>query len=430
MITHPQLGGPLRDPHNQWINQYLNAEVIIRAGGWQPFPEEDQMTARAAELPEATTETPTIPKVKVKVSQNASGAGGVVITSTHPPGSVENIAQFFNSSKLARRVITSGGAGYNLRQTIQRIGTRIPADVWAQAIAAEIISRLGSGNVGEVEMNTVGAGGYLALDNGVYRLVPVECAPINKAMSVIRRRMIDKAGVECNRMVNTAKNQAAAITDQAGLIMQAARVKEAELRQQGDSAPPQWVISNHEPIRMKNGVWHIGFSMKLQLLKFEYSFYPDPDRSTITRKAWPAAPHTPYRFLLWVPLQDHATGQYNNRAIYVDPSFLPIPHVNYESSCMALSDAPTRIQNAGHLAMLVNSFNRCMRTVNLASVLSWASQWDPQLQAAIPPAIRPLVLVSTNNDIAELRAPGIVAPEQSTTATATEGLETWTAQIA
>jgi hypothetical protein len=429
MITHPQLGGPLRDPHNQWINPYINTEVLTRVSEWQPYSEEDQMTARAAELPEATAETPTIPKVKVKVSQNTS-EGGVVITSTHPPGTVENIAQFFNSSKLARRVINSGSAGYNLRDTIRRIGTRIPADVWAQAIAAEIISRLGSGTVGEVEMNTVAAGGYLALDNGVYRLVPVECAPISKAMSVIRRRMIDKAGVECNRIVNTAKNQAAAITDQAGLIMQAARAKEEELRQQGVSAPPQWAIHHHEPIMMTNGLWHIGFRMKLQLLRFEYSFYPDPERRTITRKAWPAAPHTPYRLLLWVPLKDHATGVYNNRAIYVDHHFFTIPHVNYTSSCMGLSDAPPRIQSSDNLAELIISFKRCMQTVNLASVLSWAAYWDPQLQAAIPPAIRPLVLASTDTDIRELRAPGIVAPEQSTTATATEGLETWTAQIA
>lgn len=330
-----------------------------------------------------------VPRVKVKVTDDA--VMGTNIVSSHPPGTLEAVMCHLPSERQRKRVMSNiQYYGNDLRSTINMLRGIIDQTTWAHAIAAEIIGRLSPQPEASVELSCIAQGGYLALNDGVYRLSPVEAAPLTKAMAVIRRRSLEAAKGEADAILGTAKKQAETVVEKAALKMQEANLKLAKVNAEVAAMPPAWAIANRHIIKKAPGCWCIGFNIGIGLRRFEHTFRRDPLNSNLMRKRWWTAKQVPHTvMLLWVPLGDG--GTYNQRAIFCERDYGMLPHISNDGSCMTLASAPERLTTGAHAAILREIIQNCMAVVNLSSLYARYAYWPASIQASVPDAIKPMV---------------------------------------
>lgn len=365
-------------------------------------------------------------KVKVKVKYYAD-AGEYTINSSHPVGSVEHIEQHLPTIKMVSRCKTVREYyGGSLTSIMKRIGNAISTEIWAAAIASEIINRLSQPATGEVEMQAIASGAYFAMDKAIYRLTPVQCLPTNKALSSMRRRIKEQCEAEKAAIIRVAQEQAAAINAQAATrLAEATRIR-TEARQEGQ-APKllPWVFNNHVPARYYGApyIWCYGFVRSFPIHWFEYKWHLVV--GTMRTKRWRAIPQPmPYQCPLWLKV-DNSEGAYNVRNCMVDSNFMPMPHVRHDASCMDIADAPPRINSLDALNAYANSLVRCMQTIELNSLFVQAQNWPKVMQDALPLTIKASVLA---RDWATLVSENTRADDQVDIHDVQETAETWTAR--
>lgn len=346
---------------------------------------------------------PPPPKVKVKLAITQEGI--VRLTSSHPPGLPAQIAQHLPTRRFRDRVENLvNNHGYSLNSCILNTQSVITNEQWANAIAAEIICRLGKAHDAEVELASVSDGGYLAIGNAVYRMTPVEIAPQSKAMRAVRRHTLDKAQMESERLLKQTNEQCASLLATASGNKREAELFLQEAKRTLGQTPPRWAIANPIPIRNKDDVWQVGLTVNITLLAFHYKFEtPRPTTNsphTITLKKWDALPMpNSVPTLIWVPLT--TDGQYNQIQICVDENFHPLPHIRHSGACMSLSAAPKTITDRHALANLRQILTTAMQIADCESLYSHPNSWSPLIQAAIPAAIKPHLLSDNFSRLSE-----------------------------
>jgi hypothetical protein len=381
----------------------------------------ESSVARPVEVPK---------KIKVKITD---GPDGINIACTHPVGASEAVILHLPSSKMVKRASQIASTyGTNIRDIIRRCGDIIPKDAWATAIGSEIICRLGARPTAECEMAAVAGGAYLALDNAVYRLTPVECAPVNKVMSSVRRLVIDKATIEAERIKTEGQAQANKIMELAEQRMRETTVEREKLNKERRNAfmPPQALTREGATLSFDGSSWRVHFLATIKLTHFDYEWLTAHNRDgqgTMKRiKTWAAAEHDPVTVALSVPLADPATGAYYQRAIGVDTRCpYQLPHVKWGGSCLDLGGAPPSLNSLARVHALVGAFAECMRRVQINSLYVAAPYWSLQHQKAIPEIIRTRLM--SNSNLGALQGDEFPATSTRDVNLTTEAAETWTA---
>lgn len=379
--------------------------------------------------PEATLQPVTPPTVKVKVSIRNERAM-VTVDGNIPVGAPINICQHLPTRRMRERVEhLATNYGYNLSTCILNTVATITNEQWANAIASEMIIRAGHGHDASVELSTICDGGYLAIGNAVYRMFPVEIAPQSKAMRAIHHRTIEAARVESDRILKLANEQSASIlTDAATKRLESERLF-AEATRAGQVKPPRWAVDQSIPLRWLGGseLWAVGIVLVFKIQIFEYKFQtPRPSAgaehpNTTTIKRWAALPHDYVRTLVWIPINDK--GEFIQTHVRTDQNFYGLPHIKSSGACMALGSAAP-ITGPISLMHFKASLETAMAIVECNSLYVKPSNWHPNYIAALPPAIRSIMLADS---FAQLGHPSVTTEQiPEVVDNAREANATWT----
>jgi hypothetical protein len=373
---------------------------------------------------EGVAQTSTVPKVKVsiKFADNTPGCHPT-LTVSHDVGHAIDIVQHFHSSAERSKVNYYANAGYALTDCIRRTRSTIGADAWAEAIASEIIGRISRSNEASIELSAVASHGYIVLNDGIYKLNPIQIAPQSRVLTAARKRILEKSKLDAEKIVNLARIQEKSILDTAATKQLEAQRLLMEARRANLYVVPTWMLENRLMISMYDNCWEINFMLPIQLKYFEYPYLENLGDEAITIKHWNAIVKPPQQVLFGIRISmEGAVYNYRDLRVVKPSSFLGLlPHVTEINSCMSLADAPSHIKDFIQFSALQNSVMRCMAGVDLSSLYVRANKWMKPFQDALPPAIKDICMIQTGDlDVRALRA----APCDSTRKE--EHSETWT----
>lgn len=189
----------------------------------------------------------------------------------------------------------------------------------------------------------------------------------------------DQTQAEADQILADARADAARIIQAANRELEKAKTERC-------SAFPPFVLPLGVPIRYDayHRRWLIQFSVTSTLKTIEYQ-----ERIATISGA------RPFTVALWLPLASDFSYSISELRT-VDP--FSLPHVDTGSACLALGDAPKKIDTERHYRQLTSSLERALSGIKLDDLYDrQISRWPPRLRAAIPPEVRAVVRMRRTN---------------------------------
>ena len=303
------------------------------------------------------------PRVKVTIKKEN---GTVVITASHRLPSIENI--YANMEPTFKRKFRVKGY-WGVETHILKFEEIVPFQIWADAISATIMLKLGNEAGVTSELNHMAQGGYLALGGMLYKMSAIASSPQTKALAVTRKKIREGAEAEAKTLVENAKLSAETIVVDATRIRNKAKEYKKEVELSAGRVPPSWMFETGYCFRYGTG-YNTGYGWQMQLvINFKLTHYdikfmmPDGKQARYT---WEALPMEPRLIRLWIPVD--TAGGYTATGIYVDHDDPEIPHINHNSACMGLASGPKHLATGRDLNKLREALEFTHQRVQLDSL--------------------------------------------------------------
>lgn len=338
---------------------------------------------------------------------------------------------------------------YVLESMVSQYWGTIPAEDWAVAMATAAIKHNAQPQEGECTVTNPLSVAYLAAGDLLYRLTPVALTGTTSALNVVKRRSVELAKAEADKVRENAKAEATKIIVRANenansiIINANTKLMDAEAKLTELSAtPPAWLTGSGYPIIWDAGVeaWRVVLMCQLDIESFTFKM-PDPEKEGKLISEWKAvAGKEPIEFS-YSALVENKFAITSMRTVF--PFNFNHPHITIHKSCMQPGDSPIKLSNLNNLIQLASSVDRTLRSVDLNSMLvdpgGWPENmwrfvpeelkkilkgpnWVTALEAATKAANRPAK--STSPDITTSMA--VAAPSVKRVTPASERSETWT----
>jgi hypothetical protein len=405
--------------------------------------------------PPTVVEAPPPPPTKVKVTVKIIAIEArASVMSTHVLPSANAVANVLPMPhrRQANTFLKRHG-GQSTERIIWYLRESIPTSVWTKAIINATIAALQCGQVTESTLETTHAlnEAYLASGDQVYRLSCIGMTGTNKALAVVRRRAMDAAKIEADKIIAKATKDGQLVIQnsnrEAEAIYVRALTKESEanaLMRGVQSPPPAWAIGVNTPnggripiytarpesTGSKTHPHHVGFFMPISVTKFTFT---DLDRSpgrtadAYITKTWAPVANMPKAYILiWLPVA--RDGTFNITSAYVDASCAHIPHVNTANACMTPSSMPPRLSSVVEYHAMWSAIQSTLSEVVLNSLLVNIQNWCSGFKAFCPAPLAAILMTADYKErlrqfVVDTNTPGVT---QNIVTPAQEAATTWT----
>lgn len=388
--------------------------------------------------PSATSNIPTeIPRLRVTVERMAADpsryirAGWTVkIVNGPTPNKLEVRAMMDKGT--ARRIGTRTWNHYDLNgivdKGIETFGVDPEEFVTAitnAAIAKQARDATGtfSKSIYDSELQTAMASqpAIIAIGDQLFSLQPKGVIKANRAMAIIKERVVKIAKDNANRIKIAAETEAKGIIKNAERQLEQARL---QIEREKSSLKnilniPEWIASNNLPVRKWSGrgtrdsetifTMAIGMEISTQIKGWQLQHTKTVDsegRALGSYKMemirWendgsgkeiiPILSNY-HSLLIWLPFNPQ-TGAYRYQSARIitsgDYYDYDLPHLTHERCCMELQGMIPKITNMTEYKTIAAAINRGNEWVNMNSLLSRFNRWHPDIQAQCPKGLKQL----------------------------------------
>ncbi len=350
-------------------------ELQQAGGGAGAPPNPEEIATIEIEIPDTSPDPtppppPPPPTVRVRVANGRVQCfiNGALTDSPSPVEVIRRLPAPHNKMRIRNYE--------DLNDKVRQNAAFIPNSVWANAIGQALIQRIANSQDTNFESTPLqDPNAFLAIGDQLYKLIPTAVVRTNGALAAARRRSLEKAREESNRILTEAQANSTSIISMARRQLDEAN----EIRRKAniEFPPPTWAISSGVPMRFYitpsgRSMWKLGINLRIRLNRYDFTYQVNGiERS---RTWYPTIVGKLVHFPVWVPVEN---DKFAASTIHAEASLrFNHPHMTTAQACMELG-IPGNMRNMDEYRLLESSLQRTLSAVQLNSLLCHVDAWMP-----------------------------------------------------